>query len=219
MKKTIITILVSFFLTLPLTSVRAVDLSGLSVGVSAGQFAAYGYGKITEASITTEEAGAFTHEYGAIFVEYNFGAVSIGASYVPYAIETPQNTNVQGQSAGTANVNTNHAQAEFEDLTTIYALAPIYGPLYAKVGYSMTDVITKETIASGDKFNNTDTDGVTAGLGLQTEVDELGGITLRLEVLAAAYDDVSAVSTNGTKNVSVGDLQSVQATLSIMKSF
>ncbi len=219
MKKTIITILVSFFLTVPLTSARAVDLSGLSLGISGGYFGAYGYGKITEASITTEEAGAFAAEYGAIFAEYNLGAVSIGVSYVPYSIETPQNTNVQGQSAGTVNVNTNQAQAEFEDLTTVYLLAPIYGPLYGKVGYSRTDVITTETIASGDKFNNTDTDGFTAGLGLQKEVDDLAGVTIRLEVLAAQYDDVSAVSTNGTKNVSVGDLQSAQATVSIMKSF
>ena len=223
MKKTITTILVTFFLIVSLGTAKAVELpSGLTVGVSAGEIGAYGSGKLVEANalngttdVTTEEDGAFSHDYASIFAEFAVGPISVGVSYVPTSIESPQNVNEQNNESNTKGENT--AKIEINDLTTVYVLAPLLGPLYAKVGYSMGDIVTKESLASGDTFPDTDTQGYTVGLGLQKEIND--GFSFRVEVMAAAYDDVNSTSSDGNKTVDVVDLMSANATLSVMKTF
>ena len=227
MKKIITTISFSFLLALGLVnSSYAVSLEGLGIGASLSHGGFYAEGTEKEESKDTgvdhtTEAGAFTADFGSIFVEYNFGPIAIGLDYIPAAIETPQNTNVQG----TLN---NTVKGEFENHTTLYAIVPIpLGGLYLKAGAIYVDLNSVETLETGGSYGNTDTSGITAGLGYSFEAGS--GVNIRAEVMAAEYDSVSltnsgvnadALTQDDTDTtITLDEMYSAKATISIVKTF
>ena len=159
-----------------------------------------------------KEAGAFATNYGSVFIEYNMGPLSVGVDYVPMQIETPQNKNIQGSS-------TNTVMAEFENLTTVYAMIPVpLGGFYIKGGWIYVDINSVETLQTGGSYGNTDTTGFTAGIGWNQEVEN--GFSIRAEVLAAEYDDISLTNSNNTTiKVSTEDMMGASAKISLVKSF
>ena len=163
---------------------------------------------------TTDEHGAFVAEYGSIFLEVGLNdMVSIGVDYVPQDFETPENVSNEDQG------NQRTVSAEFNDLTTVYAKLNVpLGGTYLKVGYSEVDVTSNEASGSGNSYGNTSTDGFTAGIGYNHEVD--GGVSVRLEVTVTEFGDVSVDNgqTNKTK-ITVKDMIGARGTLSIVKSF
>ena len=224
MKKIIISLLVAFGLT---TSSYAVSLEGFSFGasVATGGFYAVGTERddndVAGTDNDTKEAGAFQEDFASIFVEYNLGGVSVGLDYIPGTIETPENKNLQvidvtGVGDATA---TNTAKAEFENHTTVYAIIPLpLGGLYAKVGGIYVDINTLEILGTGGSYEDTDTTGITAGLGWSHEAAD--GVSVRLEALAAQYDDVTLTNQNNTTtSVLVEDMMSASARISLVKSF
>ena len=75
-----------------------------------------------------------------------------------------------------------------------------------------------EQLSTGGSYPDVDTTGITAGLGYSIEAAE--GISVRAEVQAYQYDDVSAANaTDGTKTITITDMMSANAKLSIVKSF
>ena len=218
MKKIIIAITSAFMLFA--TSAMSMDLRP-TIGIS-GNVAAYSalgvednYNEAgTAIDETAKVSGAFATEYASIFVEASVNDVlSIGLDYVPQDFETPQNVSNEDQS------NEKHVSARFEDLTTLYAKINVpLGGAYVKVGYSEVDVLPRTSGGSGNTYKNTSTSGMTVGLGYNHEVDN--GVSVRLEVSASEFDDVTTHNgqTNKTE-ITVKDIWGARGTVSIVKSF
>ena len=219
MKK--LTIAIFSFIFVLTTSVMSMDLRP-SIGISGSKavYAATGieknYNESGVLKTTTKEYGAFAPDIASIFVELDLNdALSIGVDYVPTTIDTPQNTSNDG-------ANENVVKAEFENLTTIYAKVNIpLGGLYAKVGYSMVDVNSIETMNSGNSYGNDSTAGYTVGLGYAHEV--ASGISVRAEITGSDFEDVSTdngvASTGNINKIVVEDMIGARGTISIVKSF
>ncbi len=222
MKKLLTSVFASLFI---FSNAYSLDMSNVSVGISASTavFAATG----TETKVKdqdsmtdttkTSEYGAFQEDFASIFVELGNDVVSIGLDYVPEAIETPTNINKQGTD-GTETEN--KVSADFEDLMTLYAKINVpLGGLYVKVGYSQVDVITKESMASGRGYGDTNTDGPMVGIGYEVSGD--AGIAVRAEITGYEFDDVSANNgaTTRKNTIEVSDMIGARGTISLVKSF
>ena len=133
--------------------------------------------------------------------------------YVPSALETPKNTSNDG------GVNTNHVEAHFEDLTTIYAKFNLpLGGTYLLIGHSHVDVTSIENMSSGNSYGNDETSGMTFGIGYDHEV--ANGFSIRAQVTGTEFDDVK--TSNGQTNkteIKVEDMIGARGTISIVKAF
>jgi len=220
MKKIIIAITAFLFFS---KSLVFADINA-SVGVSGnmGVYAAtgteknYGAGAVVK---TTKEYGAFSDTYGSIFAEIGNEVISLGVDYVPMKIETPQNISNDG-------INPNRVSADFDKLTTIYAKLniPQLGGTYLKVGYSKVDVIVNESMNSGSTYKDTDTSGMTYGVGYDHRL-EVGGISIRAEISYSDFDDVkadngrSSTASPGLNEIVISDMIGARGTISIVKNF
>ena len=203
-----------------------------SVGVSFNNagFAAKGeelnYDESGSLRATTTEHGAFADTYASVMLELGIGEyLSLGVDYVPVGITTPTNTAKEGNASrgafpdpGNANVH-----VEFQDMTTAYARLnlPMLGGTYLKFGITTADVIVNEKTVSGNKYKDTDTDGMTAGVGYGHDL--ANGVAIRAEVMVSEFDDVKAdngVAAGGNMNkVIITDMWGARGTISLVKSF
>ncbi len=216
--KTKIAVLAIGFLSFAgVQSASAVE--GLSIGAAMNYSGFMARGKEAATSsgnnvkTITEEDGAFDADYASVFVEYAVSdVVSVGLERHIDDITTPTNTNTRPD--GTAN----SVKATFKDHTTLYANINMPFNTYFKLGVSMVDVATQESLGTGGQYPDVDTTGITVGLGYQFNADN--GMFIRTELSAAEYDDVSATSSNDTeKEVSVSDMYGASASIKIGKSF
>ena len=229
MKKLLSTILVSFSLAILPTSSNAVDIT-FSVGAGAMEGGYYGYGTETNgrngATMTngssdgqiTSEGGAFTDSTGVVFGELNIGDnMAFGVEVAIDDLETPTNTNAQLDGD---TVQTNTAQASFSDLTTVYLQARMLGGLYTKIMYHNVNVITNESLGTGGTYPDREIEGLGLGIGYQHDFDVMGGMFVRAEVTASAYESVKAVNTTDvTKVITVTDLYGAQGSIKVGKTF
>ena len=217
MKKLLSAIVVTF----SLISFGAVQSAGFSLGVGISDGAYHGFGKETNGTDVTEEAGVFEAGYEVIFGEIAVNdTLSFGIEFVPGDFSTPTNTNIQSDitTSGTATVQTNTVKATFEDLITVYAQAKLWGPVYAKLGLMSVSVITNESLGTGGTYGDVDTTGIVFGLGYNHDLDN--GVFVRLEVQAMEFEDVNASnSTDSTKKVSVSEMMGAQGSIRIGKTF
>ena len=216
MKKIIATIVALVFST----SAYAVTLSDMSVGATFnhGIFAAEGkeenYTHTGTLETTTKEYGAFVDSYASIFIEAAVNEdVSVGLSYTPESIDTPQNIN-SGESGDGSEEN--KVKAEFNDLTTLYVLARSDMGVYGKIGYSMMDInLSTENVGA---YKDTDTNGFEFALGYEHEAGD--GVGIRAELAYQTFDDVKADNGITDKNeITVSDMEGATARISLVKSF
>ncbi len=219
MRKSILSLIFSVLLATMgfTTSSNAIGLEGLGVGVSIGTAGYYAVGQEfddnppTGVDGDTKQSGAFQTDWGSVFIEYTAGPVTIGVDYHLDDIETPTNTNIQGST-------TNTVKATFKNHTTAYLLIPVWGGLYAKAGAIYVDVESNEVLGTGGEYGNTETTGITAGVGYNHEVQD--GFSVRFEATAAQYSDVDATNSNdNTKSVKVTDMMGASGKVSIVKTF
>ena len=204
------------------TSTFAADLSQMSIGISGnyGLYGADGKEENTDSSGTLErttkkDGAAFLESYASIFAEYSVNdQVSIGLSFTPEAIETPQNVN---SGEGGSNTTDIKVKAEFEELTTLYILAKSDIGVYGKFGLSTMNVdITSEN--AGTYADPGDTTGMELALGY--EYDAADGVSVRAELAYHQFDDVSANNGITDKNeITVSNMQGGTARISLVKSF
>ena len=170
---------------------------------------------------TTVEYGAFDDSYTSVFAEIGNGTVGIGLSYVPGSISSPQNINTQVQISNGSSTDES-VQADFEELTTLYAIArlPVWG-LYLKAGISSVDIDVTETNTSS-VYPDSSTDGLTAGFGIERDI---GMFAVRAEVMGHEFDDVTGI-TNGSAAgsadanvIDVTEMIGATATISLVKNF
>ena len=218
MKKLIIAMTSAFILFA--NSAMSIEMRP-SIGISgnSGVYAATGIeNNFNEAGTaideTTKEYGAFNETFMSVFAEMSLNdSLSIGIDYVPSSIDTPENISNDG------GVNTNKVYVTFEDLTTIYAKLNVpLGGTYLKVGYSTVNVMSNESMSSGNSYGNDRSDAISFGLGYAHELAD--GLAVRAEITGSEFSDVT--TTNGQTNkteIKVEDMIGARGTISVVKSF
>ena len=227
LRKKIAILAISFASFLGIQSASAVE--GLSVGIALNTAAFMGSGKETMtgsgAATTqkdiTEEDGAFKEDgVASIFAEYAVtDVVSLGLERFFDDVTTPENLNVQKSGSGELGSELNNTvKATFKDHTTLYANVNMPFGTYLKLGFHMVDVLTQESLGTGSKYGDTDTTGISVGLGYQYTADN--GVFIRAEVSASEYDDVNATSEVDTsKEVEVTEMYGAVGSIKVGKSF
>lgn len=218
MKKILATLVAVVFST----SAFAMDISKLSVGVS-GNYGLYGAdGKEenythtgTLETTTKKEGAAFVDGYASIFIEASLtDNVSIGLSYVPDAIDTPQNVNEEGATGKDVDIK---VKAEFEELTTLYILAKSDIGVYGKFGLSSMNIdVTSENAGTySDPGTN---EGMELAIGYEHEAAD--GVSVRAELAYHEFDDVSANNGITDKNeITITNMRGATGRISLVKSF
>ena len=216
MKKIIATIVALVFST----SAYAAEIGQISIGATLNHGVYVGDGKEenythtgTLETTSKKDGAAFVDTYATIFVEAEVNDnMSIGISYAPDTVDTPQNVNDGEGGDGQTDIK---VQASFEDLTTIYALAKSDNGLFAKLGYSMMDI--NLTTENAGTYGNTDTDGFELALGYE---HDLGTVGVRAELAYQSFSSVNANNGQTDKNeVTVSNMQGATARISLVKSF
>ena len=218
MKKLIIAITSAFILFA--NNAMSIEMRP-SIGISgnSGVYAATGIeNNFNEAGTaideTTKEHGAFNETFMSVFAEMSLNdSISIGIDYVPSNIETPENVSQENES------NENKVYVSFEDLVTIYAKLNVpLGGTYLKVGYSTVNVMSNESMSSGNSYGNDRSDAISFGLGYAHELAD--GLAVRAEITGSEFSDVT--TTNGQTNkteIKVEDMIGARGTISVVKSF
>ena len=163
--------------------------------------------------------GAFA--IGSVFVEKTLGdRFAIGIDYVPHSMDSETSENVQIDTPTEANgtSRTNTVQADFEDLTTIYATLSLNDNVYIKLGLMSVDVKTNESLATGGAYGDTSLDGQMFGIGYDRDLDN--GAFFRIEANMMDLDGVTLVNTaDSDKSVKVDGISGYGARISVGKSF
>jgi len=221
----IIKILLVLLFSCGLTNMSSANDLSLSVGV-AGNYGFYAAaGTETNSTQITKEYGGMETSHVAVFGEVSMGAIAVGIEYNPTDLDSPEKISVYEDLGGdnSSSSVTNKAMVSFQNMTTIYAnlSVPAMGPvdgLYLKAGYLSADVETKENLGTGGSYNNTEIDGMIAGIGYNVDLDN--GFFVRAEVLGSDMDDVTAKNTtDSTKKVVISDVWGATASFRIGKTF
>ena len=219
MKKIIATIAALVFST----SAYAVSISDISVGASINHGVYGGDGKEVnfdhlgaEGETNIKEGAAFVDTYATIFLEAALNEnISLGISYAPDAIDTPQNINSGEGGDGQTDIK---VSAEFEELTTVYLLAKSQIGVFAKVGYSQMDINVASQNAG--TYKDTDTDGIEVALGYEHDMGEFG---IRAELAYHSFDDVKADNGKSSdvdaNKITVSNMEGATARISLVKTF
>ena len=223
--------LAAFVLSLTASAVFAEFKVGLTLGQ--GVWAATGEEVVDNNTTDTQSTGsksgtkdrkahgAFAESVQSIFAEYDHGPVSIGIQ-LNNDIDTPEATNVQSSDASGSAQSTNTVKATFAGEKMLYAIVDVpFGGLYLKAAISEVDVKTQEQLGTGGNYPDTNTDGFHVGIGIEREV---GGLSMRVEVMGSDYDEVQATDENAAsdetaKVVKINDMIGARATISLLKSF
>ncbi len=227
MNKIAISIIASMFLA---TSTFA---AGVTVGVSGGivHVDAGGSETTTAGSIaggaanTTNGDAENTVVIPSLFAEYNSDimGITLGLEVIPGTADVnngvkSRTENAQGVSGTDATGSvTRKAQAEIENVRTIYAEFPVGGEgMFLKAGYTMFDLNTLENAitSSGTYGNTTDVDGYVVGVGIKKD---FAPYVVKFAFEMADYEEISLTST--TSNKITADLDTVSAKLSLGYSF
>ena len=221
MKKLILSV---FFSLAYIGSVSA-DM-GLNVGVSgsAGLFAA----SATESNPVAVQTKGNGSEHGAagwgsVFAEATFGdRFMVGVDYVPNALETDRAETEKDdkRTAGSEakSFSTNTVEIHFQHLTTLYAGMMINDNFYAKAGIMSVDVLTKETLATGGSYGDTELDGTMFGLGYHNALDN--GVFFRFEGNYMDFGGASQVNSNNSKRkIELTSLDGISGKVSLGKTF
>ena len=219
MKKIIATIVALVFST----SAYAVTISDISVGASLNHGIYGGNGKEenythtgTLETTTKKDGAAFVDTYATIFVEAALNEnMSIGISYAPDSVDTPQNINSGEGGDGQTDIK---VSAEFEELTTVYLLAKSQIGVFAKVGYSQMDINVASQNAG--TYKDTDTDGIEVAIGYEHDMGEFG---VRAELAYHSFDDVKADNGKSSdvdaNKITVSNMEGATARISLVKTF
>ena len=190
---------------------------------------------LTAQSNRTEEVGAgYISVFGEMHLMEIMGAgLRLGASYVPYALEseTTERTvsegetgsDVIGQQLGASRAGyTQKVSVDIEDLMAAYVSVHyelLGNNVFIKGGVMEADLVTKETLATGSSYPNATLEGIFGGVGLDRDLDN--GMFLRAELSLMEFDDIKLRSTGSDLNniIDVTDMTGTNATISIGKTF
>ena len=216
------------------------NFAGASLGLSVSALGAEINGSGTSSTGGTNGANTGSASVGkvaeiaAIDASYGFAmgnnsVISIGATYTPGKAKAGTGTYTDNGSALTTNVDsTGSMNVEVKDPYTIY-IAPTYvvGPnsaIYAKLGYSKTDLDVTATGSAALTAKPSDMEGWTYAIGSKTMLTS--NLYLGVEASITDYDSITATqatSANGlvagtTKNITA-DVKVAQGTITLGYKF
>mgnify|MGYP001301696378 CR=1 FL=1 len=199
---------------------------GVNIGVSgsAGIF-----GATAKETHTTTATGSTTADsaseiaavgYGSIFLEKEFGIITVGVDYVPtpFESETAETQKYDDQTANPAaaavTAVVNKVQVDLTDLTTMYVGLNVTENAYVRFGYATMDVETNENLGTGSSYGNTSLDGTVYAVGYQKDLDAM---FVRVEGTYMDFDGVTLTANDNT--IHLKSLDGLTGKLSIGKSF
>jgi len=200
---------------------------GVNIGISAsaglfGATAKETHTGNTAASVTdtNEDTEIAAVGYGSIFLEKEFGMITVGVDYVPTPFESETTETVKYDDQ-TANPDaaaktqvTNTVQVDLTDLTTMYVGLNVTENAYVRFGYATMDVETNENLGTGSSYGNTSLDGTVYAVGYQKDLDAM---FVRVEGTYMDFDGVSLTANDNT--IKLKALDGVTGKISIGKSF
>jgi len=161
------------------------------------------YGNVTEtlkdSGKKTKDEALAVFKYASGFAEVGFDSaygITVGLEYVPDAISLPTadrviacsvspSTCATGEETGTQTI-----QADVKDLMTAYIAIPVMETgLYVKAGLVQGSLDTKETLATGSNYGNTDIEGTTVGMFYDGSLTDM--FFYRLETSYTEFDDLA----------------------------
>ena len=187
------------------------------------------FGATAKETHTTTATGSTTADsaseiaavgYGSIFLEKEFGIITVGVDYVPtpFESETAETQKYDDQTANPAaaavTAVVNKVQVDLTDLTTMYVGLNVTENAYVRFGYATMDVETNETLGTGSSYGNTSLDGTVYGVGYQKDLDAM---FIRVEGTYMDFDGVSLTANDNT--IKLKNLDGLTGKLSIGKSF
>jgi hypothetical protein len=232
MKKLIITVLTSIMLTS-----TAAFAGSFQIGAKVSQAFVEGSGteKTTAGSVTGGAANTNTKSVDnnitmpSLFAEYSLDSstwgsegneITFGANWtfgqadVSSVASSRSETAEDAAGSGSSGSVTYTAQAEIENFANYYIEMPITGQIYAKLGMSQIDVITKEDQDHHGSYGNASLDGVNYGVGLK---GLSGNYLWKIAYEATDWDGLSLTST--TSNKITADLDVDELSVSVAYRF
>lgn len=140
---------------------------------------------------------------GEIFAEYTFDSlynITLGVGVTPGSADISNKLKSRTETPGSGNgetVSTTYtAQAEIENLRSLYVELPVYQGVFLKGGLMQMDLntIEKNVQAYG---NSTDINGSTWGVGLRSGTDT--GLMYKLAYEVQDFDEITITSVGGNK--------------------
>ena len=219
-------------------SAFSVNADVISVGITGNLGILDASGKETFNSKTKTRSEEMFMGYASGFAELHIpmpvgpGKFRVGASYVPYALESEATSRVhaEGEShsdLGDGVINpkasfTQKVQVDIQEMTSLYASYHV-NSFFVKAGVIEATLKTNETLGSGSVYGDAALEGSFFALGFDKPLSNgmFDGMFIRGEVSLSEFDDVKLTST-GSDNTNVVDISSIEGTnvaFSIGKSF
>ena len=192
------------------------------------------------AATSTQESDEVGIGFVSMFGELGLfdTGLRIGLSYVPYALESETTENIRvdnceqaepalGVTPFACTATTNKVSVDLEDLMHMYVSyhheldLPFVSSVFIKAGIIEADVITRDVLASGSQYGNTDLAGDFYGIGLEKNLEEQG-MFVRLEAAVTEFDTIKLTASNSGSNTNTIDITGMDgatATISIGKTF
>jgi hypothetical protein len=204
------------------------NFAGPSLGLSVSALGAEINGSGTSSTGGTDGANTGSASVGkvaeiaAIDASYGFAmgnnsVLSIGATYTPGKAKAGSGTYTD-KGSGTLNVNdAGSMNVEVKDPYTIY-IAPTYvvGPnsaLYAKLGYSKTDLNVTATGSAALTKKPSDMEGWTYAIGSKTMLTS--NLYLGVEASITDYDSVTATQSTSANGLVAGTTKNITADVKV----
>jgi len=159
--------------------------------------------------------------FASVFIEKDFGLVSLGIDLTPYDIESDELNNVRTATRGDGDQDTTDSKVTvaLEMPIMIYALLQNDAGAFLRLGASHANVRTDETLTTGTKYPDADIYGGHVSLGLERELPS-NDLSVRVEAGWTGYTNVTVVNNSARPTkVHVNDLDGVTAKISLVKSF
>ena len=204
------------------------NFAGASLGLSVSALGAEINGSGTSSTGGTNGANTGSASVGkvaeiaAIDASYGFAmgnnsVISIGATYTPGKAKAGSGTYTDNGS-GTLNVDSvGSMNVEVKDPYTIY-IAPTYvvGPnsaIYAKLGYSKTDLNVTATGSAALTAKPSDMEGWTYAIGSKTMLTS--NLYLGVEASITDYDSVTATQSTSANGLVAGTTKNITADVKV----
>ena len=132
---------------------------------------------------------------GSLFAEYEMGnGFVFGVDYVPLDIElgSGKRTDSAGSPANDDETGDRKAEANIENLITIYTHIPV-GGVYGILGYHSADITTSETLPNST-YGDESVNGIQYGVGVKGE-------RIRVELAHSDFDSISLKSSANTNKI------------------
>jgi len=159
---------------------------------------------------------------GSIFIEKDFGLLSIGVDYVPYDIdsETLDNARTATRGDGSQDTTDSKVTVTVETPLMIYALLQNDAGAFIRLGASNAKVKTAETITTGSTYPNSEVYGGHVSVGMEKAFGDQG-LSFRVEGGYSEYTNITVVNNQTARptKIHVQDMSGLTARISLLKTF